>query len=49
MLPSNKEWEIIVSNLGIKNSDHIIIYDNSNDLNIENFDQPSISEYFEKF
>lgn len=30
MLPSNKEWEIIVSNLGIKNSDHIIIYDNSN-------------------
>jgi len=29
MLPSNKEWEIIVSNLGIKNSDHIIIYDNS--------------------
>ncbi len=30
MLPSKKEWEIIVSNLGIKNSDHIIIYDNSN-------------------
>ena len=29
MLPSNKEWESIVSNLGINNSDHIIIYDNS--------------------
>ena len=29
MLPSNKEWENIVSNLGINNSDHIIIYDNS--------------------
>ena len=29
MLPSNKEWESIVSNLGINNSDNIIIYDNS--------------------
>ena len=29
MLPSNKEWENIVSNLGINNSDRIIIYDNS--------------------
>ena len=29
MLPSNEEWEKIVSNLGINNSDHIIIYDNS--------------------
>ena len=29
MLPSNKEWENIVSNLGINNSDHIVIYDNS--------------------
>ena len=29
MLPSNKEWGNIVSNLGINNSDHIIIYDNS--------------------
>ena len=29
MLPSNTEWEKIVSNLGINNSDHIIIYDNS--------------------
>ena len=29
MLPSKKDWEIIVSSLGIKNSDHIIIYDNS--------------------
>ena len=29
MLPSNTEWENIVSNLGINNSDHIIIYDNS--------------------
>ncbi len=29
MLPSNKEWENIVSNLGIENSDHVIIYDNS--------------------
>ena len=30
MLPSNKEWENIISNLGINNSDHVIIYDNSN-------------------
>ena len=30
MLPSNEEWEIILSNLGINNSDHVIIYDNSN-------------------
>ena len=29
MLPSSVEWEKIVSNLGINNSDHIIIYDNS--------------------
>ena len=27
--PSNKEWENIISNLGINNSDHVIIYDNS--------------------
>ena len=29
MLPSTKEWENIVSNLGINNSDHVIVYDNS--------------------
>jgi len=29
MLPSKEEWEIILSNLGINNSDHIIVYDNS--------------------
>ena len=29
MLPSKKEWENIVSNLGINNSDHVIVYDNS--------------------
>ena len=29
MLPSEKDWGIIASNLGINNSDHIIIYDNS--------------------
>ena len=29
MLPSKKDWEIIVSNLGICNSDHIIVYDSS--------------------
>ena len=29
MLPSVKNWENIVSNLGINNSDHIVIYDNS--------------------
>ncbi len=29
MLPSKKEWEIIVSELGITNSDHIVVYDNS--------------------
>ena len=33
MLPSNKEWENILSNLGIDNSDHVIIYDNSNVFN----------------
>ena len=29
MLPSKKEWENIVSNFGIDNSDHIVVYDNS--------------------
>ena len=29
MLPSKLDWEQIVSNLGINNSDHIVIYDNS--------------------
>ena len=29
MLPSNEEWGNILSNLGINNSDHVIIYDNS--------------------
>ncbi|MDA8822139.1 rhodanese-like domain-containing protein [Candidatus Pelagibacter bacterium] len=29
MLPSIKEWKSIVSNIGINNSDHIIVYDNS--------------------
>ena len=29
MLPSKKEWENIISNFGIDNSDRIIIYDNS--------------------
>ena len=29
MLPQEKDWEIIVSSLGIKNSDHIVVYDNS--------------------
>ena len=29
MLPSKIEWENITSNLGINNSDHIIVYDNS--------------------
>jgi thiosulfate/3-mercaptopyruvate sulfurtransferase len=29
MLPDAKYWEETVSNLGIKNSDHIIVYDNS--------------------
>ena len=32
MLPKKNEWEKIVSNLGIKNSDHIVIYDNSDVL-----------------
>ena len=32
MLPELPEWEKIVSKLGIKNSDHIIIYDNSDVL-----------------
>ena len=29
MLPTKKIWENIVSGLGIKNSDHIVVYDNS--------------------
>ena len=29
MLPDEKEWEKIVSNLGISNEDKIIVYDNS--------------------
>ena len=29
MLPSKEDWEIIVSDLGISNSDHVIVYDNS--------------------
>jgi len=29
MLPSKKEWETIISKLGIDNSDHVVIYDNS--------------------
>ena len=29
MLPSKKDWEIIVSDLGISNSDHVVVYDNS--------------------
>tara|TARA_B100000575_G_C22769060_1_gene456907 strand:- start:15 stop:644 length:630 start_codon:yes stop_codon:yes gene_type:complete len=29
MLPSKNNWENIVSSLGIKNSDHIVVYDNS--------------------
>ena len=29
MLPSKKDWETIVSDLGISNLDHVIVYDNS--------------------
>ena len=29
MLPYKREWENIVSNFGIDNSDHIVVYDNS--------------------
>ena len=29
MLPSKEDWEMIVSGLGISNSDHVIVYDNS--------------------
>ena len=29
MLPSKEDWEIIVSNLGISNSDHVVVYDDS--------------------
>ena len=32
MLPDEKEWEEIVSNLGITNEDRIIVYDNSDVL-----------------
>ena len=32
MLPELEEWEKIVSKLGIKNSDHIVVYDNSDVL-----------------
>ena len=29
MLPSKQDWEIIVSALGISNSDHVVVYDDS--------------------
>ena len=29
MLPNKDDWEKIMSSLGVKNSDHIVIYDNS--------------------
>ena len=29
MLPSKEDWEIIVSALGISNSDHVVVYDDS--------------------
>ncbi len=29
MLPEKNEWEKVMSELGVKNSDHIVIYDNS--------------------
>ena len=29
MLPSKNDWESIMSKLGIKNSDHVVVYDNS--------------------
>jgi len=29
MLPKKDDWEKIISELGVKNSDHIVIYDNS--------------------
>lgn len=32
MLPKKEEWEKIVSSLGIKNNDHIVVYDNSDVL-----------------
>ena len=32
MLPSREDWEVIVSGLGISNSDHIVVYDNSDVL-----------------
>ena len=32
MLPNKNEWENSISQLGIKNSDHIIVYDNSDVL-----------------
>ncbi len=32
MLPKKDAWEKIVSNFGIKNSDHIVVYDNSDVL-----------------
>ncbi len=32
MLPELKEWEKIVSKLGIENNDHIVVYDNSDVL-----------------
>ena len=37
MLPSKEDWEMIVSSLGISNSDHIIVYDNSDVLVLVGF------------
>ena len=35
MLPSKNEWENIVSHFGIDNSDHIVVYDNSDLVHVE--------------
>ena len=32
MLPEKKYWEKVISDLGIKNSDHVVVYDNSDIL-----------------
>ena len=29
MLPNKDNWESIMTRLGVKNSDHVVIYDNS--------------------
>ena len=42
MLPSKENWEMIISSLGLSNSDHIIVYDNSDAVSYNHLTLPTI-------